>query len=275
MSGRALWERGGCRLSWLDFGGSGPPAVLLHGLAGHAEEWTETASWLTERMHVVALDARGHGFSERVPVDVSRAAHTKDCVDAIERLAEGPVVLIGQSLGGVTAIEVAAGRGDLVRALVLIEASPVGTTNEAEAAAAAEELAAALRAWPVPFDSEEGARSFFAARFGSELAAEAWSAGLERCDDGLRPRFDIDVMRDTLRAATRRDYWAAWKQIRSPTLLVRATRGSIDDEVVAAMTAAQPSLRVVTVEDAKHDIHLDAPLAWRTVLTRFLDQLAD
>ena len=41
------------------------------------------------------------------------------------------------------------------------------------------------------------------------------------------------------------------------------------------MTAAQPSLRVVTVENAKHDIHLDAPLEWRTALTRFLDQLAD
>lgn len=60
-------QRDGTRLALTDFGGSGPPVLLLHGLAGHAEEWSETASWLTGDHRVFALDLRGHGRSERRP----------------------------------------------------------------------------------------------------------------------------------------------------------------------------------------------------------------
>jgi pimeloyl-ACP methyl ester carboxylesterase len=122
MADWRILERAGVRLAVLDFGGEGPTALLLHGLAGHAEEWTETAAWLTDRCHLLALDARGHGRSERRPADVSRAAHVADAVFALE--ADGPAILIGQSLGGVTALLVAAERPDLARALVVAEASP-------------------------------------------------------------------------------------------------------------------------------------------------------
>ena len=91
------------RLEALDFGGEGPSVLLLHGLAGTAREWEETAAWLSETHRVVALDQRGHGRSERRPADVSREAFVADAVAAIEELALAPAVLIGQSLGGHTA----------------------------------------------------------------------------------------------------------------------------------------------------------------------------
>jgi pimeloyl-ACP methyl ester carboxylesterase len=67
-------ERDGVRLAGIDFGGDGEPVLLLHGLAGYAGEWAQTAGWLTGRARVVALDARGHGNSERFPADVGRGA---------------------------------------------------------------------------------------------------------------------------------------------------------------------------------------------------------
>jgi hypothetical protein len=89
------FERGGVRLAGLDFGGEGPAALLLHGLAGYAGEWAEAARWLTGRCRVLALDARGHGGSERSPADVSRAAHVADAgpggfddADAVEANVE-------------------------------------------------------------------------------------------------------------------------------------------------------------------------------------------
>jgi alpha-beta hydrolase superfamily lysophospholipase len=48
--------------------------LLLHGLGSHTGEWNETASGLTKSHRVVALDARGHGESERRPADVSLEA---------------------------------------------------------------------------------------------------------------------------------------------------------------------------------------------------------
>ena len=103
-----LHLRGDVRLAGLDFGGEGPAAVLLHGLAGYAGEWAATARWLTGRCRVVALDARGHGRSERRPADVSRAAHVGDGAFAIESLGLGPAIVVGQSLGGQTALLLAA-----------------------------------------------------------------------------------------------------------------------------------------------------------------------
>ncbi|MEV5566756.1 alpha/beta fold hydrolase [Streptomyces sp. NPDC052196] len=46
---------------------TGEPVVLLHGLAGHADEWEVVASRLIARYRVAAVDQRGHGASERHP----------------------------------------------------------------------------------------------------------------------------------------------------------------------------------------------------------------
>jgi pimeloyl-ACP methyl ester carboxylesterase len=144
-----LLERDGVRLAYREYGGAGAPVVLLHGLAGDSDEWAETAERLRERHRVVALDARGHGRSERLPADVSRAAHVADVAFVIEQLGLAPVALIGQSLGGNTAMLVAAERPDLVASLVLAEAGPA----EDPAAPAAVEEALRRRQDP-PFDVE-------------------------------------------------------------------------------------------------------------------------
>ena len=117
------------RLTALDFGGEGPGALLLHGLAGTALEWDETASWLRESHRVLGLDQRGHGHSERRPEDVSPSAFVSDALTAIERLNLAPTLLVGQSLGGLIAFLAASKRPDLVSALIVVEATP---TREAQ-----------------------------------------------------------------------------------------------------------------------------------------------
>lgn len=223
-----LLERDGVRLAGLDFGGTGPCVLLLHGLAGHAGEWAETAGWLTERCRVLALDGRGHGRSERFPLDVSRAAHVADAVFAVERLRLGPVVLIGQSLGGHAALLVAAERPDLVRGLVVADASPAEGDETAVA-----EVDEALRRWPVPFASREAAVEFFG---GPSLSAEAWADGLEHRDGGWWPRFDVDVILRTLWEAVSQCYWGEWESIGCPTLVVRAGYGMIPAADAQSMT---------------------------------------
>jgi pimeloyl-ACP methyl ester carboxylesterase len=199
MASELLFEREGVRLAGLDFGGDGPPVLLLHGLAGYAGEWAETAGWLSERARVVALDARGHGRSERLPADVSRAAHVADAALAVERLELGRIVVVGQSLGGLTALLLAAERPDLVRGLVIVEAGPHGGGDDPEAdAARIAELEDSLRRWPVPFPSRESAVEFFG---GPSLTADTWADGLELRDGGWWPRFDVGVMARTLAEA--------------------------------------------------------------------------
>jgi pimeloyl-ACP methyl ester carboxylesterase len=262
MGAWLTFERDGVRLACLDFGGAGPSALLLHGLAGHAGEWAETASWLSGRCRVVALDQRGHGRSERQPADVSREAHVADVADAIRQLDLGPVLLVGQSLGGHLAMLVAARHPDLVRGLVVAEASPIQASEEH-----AEGLGQTLTRWPVPFDSRQAAIEFFD---GPSLCADAWTDGLEHRDGGWWPRFDIDVMVRTLREATRQDYWDEWERIRCPTLVIRAGAGTLSAEDAQAMLHRLPSGRLVELPGAVHDLHLDQPAQWREAVMEFV-----
>jgi pimeloyl-ACP methyl ester carboxylesterase len=263
-------ERDGVRLTGLDFGGAGPPVVLLHGLAGYAGEWRETASWLTKRCRVIALDARGHGSSQRVPADVSRAAHVADAAFAVQEVGLDPVVVIGQSLGGQTALVFAAEHPDLARGLVLADASPAGFEDADAAEANVADLGRSLGRWPVPFASRDAALEFFGA---PSLSAEAWADGMEQRDGGWWPRFDVEVMVRTLREATSRSYWEQWERIACPTLVVRAGKGQIRPADAQAMVERGRQVRVVEAVGAEHDVHLDRPAEWRAAVCEFLDGL--
>ena len=265
-----LLARDGVRLATFDLGGTGPSALLLHGLAGDAGEWAATARWLTARCRVVALDARGHGASERTPADVSRAAHVADAAFAIERLELAPAVVVGQSLGGQAALLLAAEHPDLVRGLVLADAGPGGVGDERAVEANVTDLTASLERWPVPFASRAAAVAFFG---GPSPSAEAWAGGLEQRDGGWWPRFDVAVMAQTLREATGSSYWAQWERISCPTLVVRAGRGQLSPADAQAMAERGQRVRVVELPDAGHDLHLDSPHAWRDALSGFLDGL--
>jgi pimeloyl-ACP methyl ester carboxylesterase len=263
-------QRDGARLAGLDFGGAGPPVLLLHGLAGYAGEWAETAGWLTGRARVVALDARGHGGSERFPADVSRAAHVADAAFAVQRLRLGPAVVVGQSLGGLTALLLAAERPDLVRGVVVAEAGPGGGGDPEAHEANVAEVTSSLRRWPVPFASCEAAVAFFG---GPSLTAEAWAGGLEQRDGDWWPRFDVDVMTRTLREADSRSYWTDWERIACPALVVRAGAGSLPRADAQAMVRRGHRVTLVELAGAKHDLHLDRAAEWRVALSEFLDSL--
>lgn len=259
----------GVRLAWRDFGGNGPSVLLLHGLAGQSGEWSQTAGGLRERCQVVALDARGHGRSERRPPDVSRTVQVSDAVTVISEQRLSRSIVVGQSLGGLTAISLAARHPELVQALVLLDAGP--PSNPEQARDAANTFDAALRAWPVPFASQPAATAFFAERFGSAPVGAAWADGLEHRADGLWPRFDIDVMTDTLYQALVEPTWEDWQQLCCPTLILRAGRGTLNPAIAQRMLDHCPHARLVDLPHAMHDLHLDQPDDWRATLTSFLN----
>ncbi|HWI21518.1 MAG TPA: alpha/beta hydrolase [Baekduia sp.] len=270
MASALHFHRDGVELAGIDFGGEGPAVLLLHGLAGYAGEWTETAGWLRERAHVVALDARGHGHSERNPADVSRAAHVADAAYAVERFGLSPVVVVGHSLGGLTALLLAAEHPHLVRGLVMADAGPRGGGEAASRDQAVAKLGDSLRRWPVPFASVDDAVEFFG---GPGLAAEAWAGGLELRDDGWWPRFDVDVMIRTLQEAIGRSYWDAWERVVWPSLVVRSGEEYLPADDAALMVASGRDARLVELPEATHDLHLDRPGEWRAALSEFIDSL--
>ncbi len=256
-------ERDGVRLACAEHPGLGPPVVLLHGLAGYAGEWEPTAAALAPAHRVLLPEQRGHGRSGRRPADVSGSAFAADVAWWLERLAAAPAVVVGQSLGGQVALLVAARRPELVRGLVVAEASP---GFEPAAVQAVREW---VERWPVPFPSRAAAEAFFDR---SPAWAEAWAGGLEARGDGLWPAFDLETLLAALKGVGSEASWEAWAAVRCPALIVHASAGERGDDV-ARMLEAHPGARAVAIEHAGHDLHLDQPARWQRTLETFLSTL--
>ncbi|MFE0425135.1 alpha/beta fold hydrolase [Streptomyces sp. NPDC058953] len=257
--------RDGVRLVCRDRGGPGTPVLLLHGLAGHCGEWEATARRLASRHRVVTVDQRGHGASERRPEDVSRAAYVADVVAVAERLGLVRPVVVGQSLGGHTAMLTAAAHPGLVRALVLVDAGP-GSGDPGVPA----DVGRWLDSWPVPFVSREAAVPFL----GGGAVGAGWAAGLEERDGGWWPRFDRDVMVRALAEGARRTFWDEWERVACPTLVVLGESGFVPQEEVDGMLRRRPGTVAVSVPGAGHDLHLERPDALFAVVSDFLGSVA-
>jgi len=251
---------GDAELHVVDHGGAGTPVVILHGLAGSSTEFEATASALDGR-RVLRIDARGHGRSTRHPSDVSREAHVSDVVRVIEQLVVGPVSLIGQSMGGHTAMLVAAARPDLIERMVLLEAG-VGGDGSASSRAAMREF---FRSWPIPFENPAHARTVL----GDDSLGRAWIADLEPRADGLWPRFDADVMAETIEHVDSSPRWAEWERVVAPTLAVFATDGMFDDQAKTEFVGRGNWVRSADISGS-HDAHLDAFDEWMGAVLPFL-----
>lgn len=239
-------------------------------MTGHSGEWEHTADALLPSHRVLALDQRGHGHSERRPLDVSRGASVADVASVIHQMGVGPVALVGQSMGANTALLVAAEHPELVTALVLAEGSPDVPARGEPSPDTASRIQRWLATWPVSFPTTDAARAFFASQ---DLEPEAWTAGLEQAPDGLRPGFERAVMVDCIADLASRNYWQQWRSIRCPTLIVLGQRGHFSDEHGARLVREALDAELVTIPDVGRDLHLEALERWTEVLRRFLDSL--
>ena len=103
-------------------GGEGPPVILLHGPSANATHWMRVLPDLARAHRVIAPDLPGHGASEPAEGRPGSAALFAWLGQLIERTCESPPVLVGHALGGAIAARFAAGDGDRIRALVLVDA---------------------------------------------------------------------------------------------------------------------------------------------------------
>lgn len=108
-------EVGGSRL-WFEDAGNGFPVVLLHGGLVHSGVWDELIAGLTDRYRAIRFDARGYGQSSMPAGSFSRVG---DALGVMDALGVKHAVLIGLSMGGEAAIDLALEHPERFQALVL------------------------------------------------------------------------------------------------------------------------------------------------------------
>lgn len=248
---RSTLETGGLRLSYLDHGGRGRPLLALHGHFGEARGFTRLASELAPAWRVFALDQRGHGLSGR-PLDFSREGYVADAAAVLRHLGLERCVVLGHSLGGVNAFQLAARHPDLVGALVVED---VGAEVE-------DDLSECL-SWP----ERAPTRTALMEPLGGWAAHVADS--VRRFPDG----WGLSCRAADMVASQRQlngDHWADWLTGDCPALLVRGARSPVLRAAHARrMVRRRPGTRLVELA-AGHAVHATAPAAFAAAVRTFL-----
>ncbi len=122
----AGWITGTCRSNGIDVhylrtGGEKPPVLLLHGLMLNGACWRPLARVLEEEYDVVMPDGRGHGSSGVPDHGYNYEELAKDVEGLIDGLGLVAPVLVGHSMGGMTAALVASRSAERLRGLVLVD----------------------------------------------------------------------------------------------------------------------------------------------------------
>jgi pimeloyl-ACP methyl ester carboxylesterase len=276
----------GLSLHLLEWSRDGTPLLLLHGFGHSARIWDPFVPDLATRYRTLALDARGHGDSDRDPeFRYNHAAVTRDVEAVVEHLGLERFVLVAHSMGGYASIRYSARHPERVLRLALVDAGPELSTRSRSARGA--ERAGVDRS----FASPEAYAAVLARLYpGTEMPtllhlARHWLR--PRQDGGYEPKLDPTFLRPKSAADPenrRRFDRAAWAKqeearlwdcvarIRCPTLVVRgersnmlseATQRRMVDEVLADGCS-------VTIPGAGHALMLDAPEALRAALGAFL-----
>lgn len=105
------------------------PVVLMHGLFGASTNWGSVARQLADRFRVLVPDLRNHGDSPHA-TDSSYVAMVDDVVALLDRFDLPSATLIGHSMGGKVAMQLALTRPQRVARLVVVDMAPVRYTHD-------------------------------------------------------------------------------------------------------------------------------------------------
>ncbi|HEX7096941.1 MAG TPA: alpha/beta fold hydrolase [Acidimicrobiales bacterium] len=239
--------------------GDGPRIVLVHGFTQTAQCWGRFADLLAAAHHaLVAVDAPGHGRSEDVRATFEEGAQ-------LLGEAGGRAIYIGYSMGGRYALRLALDRPELVRALVLIGASPgIDDDTEREARRAADERRAEQL-------ERDGVEAFVDDWLRQPLFATLPPDAAHR-DERLRNT--AAGLASSLRLAgtgAMEPLWSRLATIRMPVLLVTGEHDTKFVDIARRMVEAMdPHAWSAVVSGAGHSVHLEQPGVTAELVTSWL-----
>jgi len=271
-------KAGGHTLSSYAFG-EGPPVILLHGLAATKLSYLPVLPALARRYRVVVPDLPGHGESTKPRARYTPAYFARVILALMDEVGTDRAALVGNSMGGRIAMEVAAGAPDRVSALALLDPAAAGLPFPMYARLLGM-LPTGVGAVPVPLRKRAvvfGIRQLFADP--ERLPKGAYLAGADefiRVYRHGRARVALLSAMRGLIADGADHFWERVADVDVPTLIVWGS----DDRLVPVrigrrLAATLPRAELVVLPGVGHVPQFEDPEETRRLLLGFLDRTAD
>ena len=258
------WSTGNCETNGINIhymrtGGSKPPLILLHGLTANGACWTAVAHVIGGDYDVIMPDARGHGKSSVPNYGYRYEDFANDVVGLIEALRLPPPILIGHSMGGMTAAIVASRNPKLLRCVIL--ADPTFLSPEVQREIRDSDVADQHRRY-LTMSLEDVV---------AEERVRHPDRPLETIELIARARLQTNMGAFDVLKPPNPDYMQVVSAIEVPSLLViGGSAGVVSPDVAADLHRLNPRLQVEQIPEVGHGLHYDQPERFAVVVKSFL-----
>lgn len=252
-------ETNGINIHYTRTGGNKPPIVLLHGLTANGACWTEVAHDLKSDYDVIMPDARGHGSSSKPVTRYQYEDHADDVVGLIYALQLPPTILIGHSMGGMTAALVASRHPQHLRCLILVDPTFLSLDVQRQVRES---------------DVADQHRQYLNMSL-EDLVAEARFKHPDRSVESIeliaKARLQTSSNAFEVLTPPNPDYVQVMSTVEIPTLLViGGPTGVVSPEVAASLQQLNPRLHVEQIPEVSHELHYDQPERFAAIVKSFL-----
>lgn len=250
-------------LSYEIHGSRGPLVMMLHGLGSRGADWVLQIEALQERYQLVTVDLRGHGSSPPTPGWPTFRELAEDVVDLMDKLEVPRAHLVGLSMGGGVALQMAVDFSERVESLVIVNAAATLRVPYARLPSAFVRIVLLLTG-----RRRKLGEWVAAGLFPRDDQQELREVASERIAGNLRRNYLQAVV-----AILRFDLRKRVVEIAAPTLVVA---GQLDRTVPLlsklALAESIPGARLEVIEGSGHATPLDAPEAFNRLLVEFLGE---
>lgn len=249
----------GITLHYLRTGGSKPPVLLLHGLTANGACWSPLARALEDRFDVIMPDARGHGNSSTPLHGYRYEDHARDVVALITQLGLVAPILVGHSMGGMTAA-VAANQITDISGVILVDPTFISAQwqREVRDSDVAEQHRRLLTLDKASVMAELSSRHPRRSSEIIELLAEARLQTRMSAFDVLTP--------------PNPDHRQLVREFHIPAMLVIADAGVVSLDSARELQGLNARVQIEQIEGAGHGIPYDQPERFGEAVNSFLHQ---
>lgn len=254
-------------LNYKRYSQEGAPLLVLHGLFGSLSNWGWHCKQLAEHYAVIGVDLRNHGDSPHSD-EHDYPLMAEDVRQLMTRLGLESASIIGHSMGGKVAMQLALSYPELVEKLVVVDIAPVSYPADADGHMNVLAAMDAVRLDSIKSRTE--AEATLEDYISDQATRQFVLTNLVRNEEGS---FDWRLNKDSLRKnyANLRAELEATQSFTKPVLFVKGSQSPyIQTEHEAQIMELFPVASVKVIIDAGHWLHAEQPQALQKILLKFL-----